>query len=79
MVDYPPAARGPCATAYPIWLDGTLPNNLGETVERTACVRSDSKTCYSSLTTQIQVRNCGEYFLYLLTDTKGCSLRYCAK
>ena len=79
MIDYSPGTYGPCATHFPIWLNGAHPNNLGETVERTACVQSTSSTCDDRYSTQIQVRNCGQYFLYLLKNTKGCNFRYCAK
>jgi hypothetical protein len=31
------------------------------------------------LSTEIKVKNCGEFFLYYLVDVKACFLGYCAK
>ena len=69
-----------CGTSASGWLQGSHPINLGETVIRTVCfVWSASKTCHSSYTSQIKVRNCGQFFLYNLVDVKACNLGYCAK
>ena len=66
-----------CGTAYSGWMQGSHPTSLGETVTRTVCFQYGSNTCYMS--TEIKVRNCGQFFLYRLVDTPTCNLGYCAK
>ena len=66
-----------CGTAVTGWMQGSHPTSLGETVTRTVCFQFGSDTCYRS--TQIKVRNCGQFFLYRLVDTPVCTAGYCAK
>ena len=66
-----------CGTYATGWMQGSHPTSLGETVTRTVCFQWDSSTCQWS--TEIKVRNCGQYFLYRLVDTPGCYMGYCAK
>ena len=67
-----------CGTVFSGWMQGSHPTSLGETVTRTVCFQgSSSSTC--SRSTEIKVRNCGQYYLYRLVDTPTCHLGYCAK
>ena len=66
-----------CGTIGTGWMQGSHPTSLGETVTRTVCFQgSSSLPCWRS--TEIKVRNCGQYFLYRLVDTPICYLGYCA-
>ena len=65
-----------CNTRATGWLNGNHPTVADGQVTRQVCFHWSSNCCYWS--TNIQVRNCGEYFVYLLNGTPvGCSLRYC--
>ena len=66
-----------CGTHVSGWMQGLHPTSLGETVTRTVCFQWTSYTCYWS--SEIKVRNCGQFFLYRLVDTPGCNFGYCAK
>ena len=61
------------------WLNGTHPTEVGTTVGASVCFhsyKSPEETCKYS--TPIEIRNCGDYFLYYLRDTPECSLKYCS-
>ena len=66
-----------CGTAITGWMQGSHPTSLGETVTRTVCFQSGSNPCHWS--SEIKVRNCGQFFLYRLVDTSYCDAGYCAK
>ena len=58
------------------WLNGTHPTVIGQTVQREVCF-SYGPNDILFLSTDIYIRNCGEYFLYHLVDVEACSSRYC--
>ena len=64
-----------CNTRATGWLNGNHPTVADGQVTRQVCFHWSSNC--SNWSTNIQVRNCGEYFVYLLSGTPGCSLRYC--
>ena len=64
-----------CNTRATGWLNGNHPTVADGQVTRQVCFHWSSNCCY--WLTNIQVRNCGEYFVYLLSGTPACSLRYC--
>ena len=67
-----------CGTWASGWMQGSHPTSLGETVTRTVCFQgSSSHPC--SYSTEIKVRNCGQFFVYRLVDTPLCNFGYCAK
>ena len=68
---------GYCGTYRSGWMQGSHPTMLLETVTRTVCFQSSRNICQWS--SEIKVRNCGQYFLYRLVDTSRCNLGYCAK
>ena len=66
-----------CGTAAPGWLNGTHPNSIGETVDRTVCFNWDGNNCRWS--SAVKVKKCGGYFIYYLRTPDNCALRYCAE
>ena len=74
MAHSPPGSHR-CGTDASGWYSGTIPENSGDVVE--------GKICFQFLKTQCQweipasITHCGSYFVYYLTNTLGCKLRYC--
>ena len=75
-----------CGTYSPGWLNGTHPEAVGEPVRRKVCfnyeghyeehVVKNNPICYRNA--MIQIINCGDFYLYNLSDTVACPLRYCS-
>ncbi|KAK3602498.1 hypothetical protein CHS0354_022365 [Potamilus streckersoni] len=65
---------GNCGTYYPIWMNGSIPNEGDGAVYRTACIMSFSSSC--SVKKIIQVRNCTTHMIYKLEPTTHTSA-YC--
>ena len=61
-----------CGTGLPGWIQGSHPANEGEQVTVKVCFRPDCP-----LSRNIQITNCGGYYVYLLPDV-DCGCRYCA-
>ena len=60
------------------WLNGTHPTLIGQTVQREVCFSyGNDPNDICALSTDIYIRNCGEYFLYNLVNVEACSSRYC--
>ena len=69
----PPYDRGDTdATA---WINGIRPTVADGQVSRKVCFHWTSSCCEWS--SNIKVINCGSYFVYYLSGTPACSLRYC--
>jgi cysteine-rich repeat protein len=66
-----------CGTDATGWLQGGHPQNPGETVNRKVCFHWGSNTCNWS--TNIQVTNCKDFYVYKLNSTPACSLAYCGE
>ena len=67
-----------CGTHAPGWLNGAHPTVADSQVTRQACFHYFSTCCVWSI--NIQVRNCGDYFVYYINRTPlehTCHLRYC--
>ena len=64
-----------CGTHAPGWLNSSHPSVADGIVETNVCFHWASDCCHWSLT--IKVRNCGDFFVYQLSPTPYCSLRYC--
>ena len=64
-----------CGTYFTGWLSGGHPTVADGQVTRTVCFSSGYRCCYYS--TSIKVRNCGSYYVYYLSGTPTCNLRYC--
>ena len=66
---------GRCGTSCPGWLDGGHPSVADGQVPRTVYFRCVYDCSYYSRS--IKVRNCGSYYVYYLSGTPACNLRYC--
>ena len=79
MIDYPIHQQngGPyrCGTHRVGWLTSNHPSPRDGRVQRTVCFSWDGRTC--DLSTQIMVTNCGEFYVYRIHGTTGCTDRYC--
>lgn len=64
-----------CGTSVPIWMNGSYPL-LGETTDVVACASHYNSDCCVDAY-DIQVKNCGEYYVYNLKKTVGCRQAYC--
>ena len=69
----PPKRR--CGTHAPGWLNGSHPSVADGAVQRQVCYHWSSGCCQWQ--NDIQVRNCGGFYVYKLKPTRFCSLRYC--
>ena len=69
----PPKRR--CGTQATAWLKGGHPTVADGQVSRQVCFHWDGGCCHWS--TNINVRNCGSYYVYYLSGTPTCRLRYC--
>lgn len=67
--------RRHCGTNVPGWLNGTHPSVADGAVKRKVCFHASSNCCRWS--TDIEVRNCGRFYVYKLQRPPGCDLRYC--
>lgn len=67
-----------CGTHDPIWLNGKHPTVAEGNVARTACVNSFGldNGCFDSF--DINVKNCGGYYVYYLKPLDYCAAAYCA-
>ena len=70
----PPQLR--CGTHAPGWLNGAHPTVAEGRVDRQVCFHWAGDEC--EWNSQVQARNCGDYYVYYLPSTPTCSLRYCA-
>ncbi|XP_078382738.1 uromodulin-like [Oculina patagonica] len=67
-----------CGTDAPGWLNGTHPTVAEGKVTRQVCFNWRNNCC--TWTINIQVRNCGDFFVYCFNGTPPehqCHLRYC--
>ena len=69
----PPIDR--CNTAATGWLNGGHPTVADGKVTRQVCFHWNSNCCNWS--TNIEVRNCGSFYVYRFSGTPTCQLRYC--
>jgi uromodulin len=64
-----------CRTHAVSWLNGTHPSMSDGKVTRTVYFSWDGNCRYGSK--NIEVINCGFFYIYKLGPTNGCHLRYC--
>ena len=67
--------REMCNANAPGWLNGEHPTVADGKVTRQVCFHWYSNCCWRS--TNIQVRNCGSFYVYHFSGTPSCYLRYC--
>ena len=65
-----------CGTVYPGYLVGNHSSTPGETIDMKVCFFSSNNNC--NWDQGIQVKNCGDYYLYYLENTVYGG-RYCAE
>ena len=67
-----------CGTSAPVWLNGRHPTKKGQNVVRKACVNKLDLNdgCWGFF--DINIMNCGDYFVYYLPPPDHCSVAYCA-
>jgi hypothetical protein len=70
-----PVGSNHCNTQATGWYSGVMPNTFDETTNGTACFEWQSGTCQFS--SNIFVTNCGSYYVYRLSSTPNCNMRYC--
>ena len=66
-----------CNTYGAGWLVGQHPSNVNETISAPMCFSGYNDECWSHTT--IDIRNCGDFYLYYLEDVPGCYMRYCTE
>ena len=65
-----------CGTHDPIWLNGSHPTVAEGNVVRQGCISSFGVVCDDTI--DINVTNCGDYYVYYLRPTFYCAVAYCA-
>lgn len=66
-----------CGTHAPGWLQGGHPTEEQGVVSRKVCYHWNNNCCQWN--NNIDVRNCGEFYVYRLIKTPVCRLRYCVE
>ncbi|CAH3165844.1 unnamed protein product, partial [Porites lobata] len=64
-----------CGTHATGWLNGSHPSVEEGIVTRRVCYHWNSNCC--NWKNDIQIQNCGAFYVYRLVKTPGCWLRYC--
>ncbi len=64
-----------CGTSASGWMNGTHPTVAQGKVTRKACYNTFNKCCLNS--NNIEVLNCGQYYVYNLYGIRCCDCRYC--
>jgi hypothetical protein len=70
-------AEHACGTDAPGWLNGAHPTPEEGPQVRQVCFNWSGDTC--TWNADVQVVNCGGYYLYELPDAPACMLRYCGE
>ena len=65
-----------CGTHATSWLTNGHPRVADGRMSKRICFSYSGSCCYA-LTRNINVRNCGNYYVYELTPTGSCYYRYC--
>ncbi len=64
-----------CGTYYAGWMSGSLPTVAEGNVTRKVCYTGRSDCCEES--NNIEVVNCGRYYVYNLSPLPWCDFKYC--
>ena len=66
-----------CGTLATGWLNGAHPAVLGENVIRQVCFNYNGNSC--TWNTNVEIKNCGGFYLYKLKPVPKCALKYCGQ
>ena len=66
-----------CGTSATGWLNGAHPAVLGENVIRQVCFNWAGNSC--NWNTNVEIKNCGGFYLYKLKAIPNCNLKYCGQ
>ena len=66
-----------CGTWSTGWLNGAHPAVLGENVIRQVCFNYAGNSC--NWNTNVEIKNCGGFYLYKLKPTSTCNMKYCGQ
>ena len=72
---YKSANDGTCGAHYGSHVTGTHPNTFGQTGTMKICFKLNCRGYWQN----IDVTNCGSFYVYKLTGMSGCSWRYCTQ
>ena len=64
-----------CGAVFSGWLKGGNPTLADDRVSFLVCFTRGGNCCKKSR--NIDVKNCGSYFIYKLQKVPACNLRYC--
>jgi hypothetical protein len=64
-----------CGTSSTGWMNGTQPKVADGKVTTKVCYGTATNCCYYA--NNIEVVNCGQYYVYKLIPPRTCLLRYC--
>ena len=64
-----------CGTSATGWMNGAHPTVADGKVTRKVCYNWDGNCCRWS--NNIEVVNCGQYYVYKLSKPPSCTFRYC--
>ena len=70
-----PPGSSYCGTLFTGWSDDQLPK-VGEINNINICFSWSGNFCTKPISGK--AANCGDFYVYYLVDTPGCSYRYCA-
>lgn len=68
--------KGSCNTESPLWIHGDHPSEKYQLVSRSACLHNSSNCCAAVYS--VQIRNCGDFYVYQLRTPDFCHQRYCS-
>ncbi|XP_071136701.1 uncharacterized protein [Mytilus edulis] len=66
-----------CGTESQLWMDGKSSSVSDGVVNRKVCIRDTAPNDCCNVSMQIQMKNCGSFYVYNLNYTDGCNRAYC--
>ncbi|CAG2253688.1 unnamed protein product [Mytilus edulis] len=66
-----------CGTENQLWMDGRSPSVSDGVVNRKVCIRDTGPNDCCNKSRQIQIKNCGSFYVYNLSYTDECNQAYC--